>query len=265
VSAWLFVPGDRPDRFDKAVATGADEVVLDLEDAVSPGAKGAARTAVAGWLAAGGRAWVRVNGQGTPWHAADLDALAGLTGLSGVVVPKAESPEALAAVGARLPGRAGLVALVETARGISDVQAVAACPAVSRLAFGSIDYCADLGAEVRDDVLLLPRSLVVLASRTHGKPAPVDGVTLDLTDQAAAGADAARARAFGFGGKLCIHPTQVAPVQGAFAPTGDELAWAREVVAADRSSGGAATAVRGALVDGPVVRRAQQLLDRAAG
>jgi len=103
-ASWLFVPGDRPDRFDKAVAAGADEVIVDLEDAVAPDSKESARTAVAAWLA-GGSAWVRVNAVGTPWHEDDVRTLAAAPGLRGLVVPKAEDPAALDDVHRQLAGR----------------------------------------------------------------------------------------------------------------------------------------------------------------
>ncbi|MCW2868668.1 MAG: citrate lyase subunit beta-like protein, partial [Marmoricola sp.] len=141
---WLFVPGSRPDRFDRAVASGADEVVLDLQDAVAPGAKDAARDAVASWLRGGGAAWVRVNGVATREHEHDLAALGGCAGLRGVVVPDAEDPVSLQAVRAAVPDGAGVVALVESARGVDQVGAIARS-GVDRLAFGSIDFALDIG------------------------------------------------------------------------------------------------------------------------
>lgn len=256
----LFVPGDRPERFPKAAASGADLVVCDLEDAVAPTDKDGARVAVAGWLAAHGRAAVRVNAVDTEWYAADRDALSGLPGLAAVVVPKAEDPEALAALGSQLGG-IPLIALVETALGLHRAAELASAHGVVRLAFGAIDFALDAGTAEDDEALLYARSHLVVASRVGGLAQPVDGVTVVLDDADAAARDAARARRLGFGGKLCIHPRQVAPVNAAFSPTAAEIEHARRVVAA--AGAGAATRVDGQMVDVPVLERAQRLLARA--
>lgn len=270
MTAWLFVPGSRPERFDKAAAAGAAEVVLDLEDAVGGDDKGAAREAVVAWLDAGGTGWVRVNAAGTPWHDDDLAALAALVvapdaaGLRGVVLPKAEDPEDVRRVLAVLPDGAGLVPLVESARGVLGAAAIAASPGVTRLAFGSVDYSLDIGAEEEPATLAHPRSVLVVASRAAGLAAPVDGVTTDVRDEALVAADADRARRLGFGAKLCIHPAQVPVVRRVFAPSDEDLAWARGVLdAAGAHPTGAAFAHEGRMVDAPVLARARVLLDRA--
>ena len=269
---WLFVPGSRPDRFDRAAAAGADEVVLDLEDAVAPGAKEAARTSVVTWLEAGGSGWVRVNAVGSAHHDADVDAVAGCAGLRGLVLPKAEDPDALAGVRRRLPAHVGLLALVETAAGVDGARAIATSGAVDRLALGAIDLALDLGAEETDEALLLARSTLVLASRLGGLPAPVDGVTTATGDDGAAREAAARARALGFGGKLCLHPRQLAPVREGFAPTAAQVAWAERVLEASwqhdddglESSGPGVFALDGEMVDRPVLVRARAVLARAS-
>ncbi|MGY2084139.1 HpcH/HpaI aldolase/citrate lyase family protein [Blastococcus sp. SYSU DS0539] len=258
---WLFVPGDRPDRFAKAAATGADVVVLDLEDAVAPDAKEAARTEVAAWLRDAPRTCaVRVNADG-PDLAADLAVLAA-AGPALVLLPKAQEPRAVAAVVDRLPAGSRVVALVETARGVLDAAAVAAVPGVARLAFGNFDLAAELAVDPDHGPAMAPaRGALVLASAAAGLPAPVDGVTGAVGDAARLGEDVARARALGFGGKLCIHPAQVGPVATAFAPSEEELAWAERVLAGAGSNGVAV--VDGRMVDRPVVERARRLL--AAG
>lgn len=258
--SWLFVPGDRADWFDKAVASGADVVVLDLEDAVAPDGKDDARSAVAQWLRApGSSACVRVNAVGTPWHATDLAAVAGLPGLAAVLVPKAEDPGALTSVAeqAGVP----VVALVESALGVHRAVEVAGAPGVARLAFGSIDYALDLGSSEDAEALLLARSTLVLASRVAGLPAPVDGVTAALDDDAQTVADARAARRLGFGGKLCIHPRQVGAVNAAMAPDEAEIADAAAVV--DTAGDGRAVRVGGRMVDAPVLARAREVLRRA--
>ncbi|GAA4198474.1 CoA ester lyase [Streptosporangium oxazolinicum] len=246
--SWLFTPGDRPDRFAKAVI--ADAAVLDLEDAVAPDDKPAARDAVVAWLT-GHRAYVRINGVGTAWHDADMEALAGLPGLLGVMLPKSEEPEGM-------PGSVRVVALVETAAGVENAAAVAAHPSVVRLAFGTVDFALDTG--VTDEDLLYARSRLVVVSRAHGLDGPVDGPTTDLDDPSRTAADALRARRLGFTGKLCLHPRQVPAVNQAFSPTEAELAWARRVVGAADDSGGAAVRVDGQMIDKPRLELARRIL-----
>lgn len=261
--SWLFVPASRPDRFDKAAASGADAAILDLEDAVAPEDKQAARHHARRWLDGGGSAWVRINGADTPWHDDDLGAVAACRGLCGVVIPKAEEPVALAAVGERLMAGAGLVALVETARGVREAAPIAACAAVDRLAFGSIDFALDIDAEHTPDALFYARGALVVASRAAGLPGPVDSVTVELADGGGAVmADAAYARALGFGGKLCIHPSQVEVVNRAFAVRAEDVDWARRVLAAARDHSGAFR-LDGRMIDRPVLERARRLLASA--
>jgi citrate lyase subunit beta/citryl-CoA lyase len=256
--SFLFVPGDRPERFAKAQAAGAHAVILDLEDAVAPQAKDAAREACMGWLASGRQALLRINGADTRWHADDL-ALLRLKGLRGVMLPKAEDPVAVAAIAALLPHEALLVPLLETAEGIWNAREIARVPGVHRLAFGSVDFQLDAGIEGDDDALLYARSRLVLASRLGRLASPLDGVTLAIGDAAALAADVARARRLGFGGKLCIHPSQVGAVNEGFAPAAHELHWAAEVVAAAMKQNGAFL-LRGKMVDRPVIERAHRLL-----
>jgi citrate lyase subunit beta / citryl-CoA lyase len=255
-STFLFVPAARPDRFDKAVASGADVVVLDLEDAVAPGDKDTAREHVAAWLAGGGSAAVRVNGAGTPWHDEDV-AMVREHGVP-VMLPKAESvcPPALA--GAGLP----IVALVETAVGVQGAAEVARWPEVVRLAFGTVDFAAELGLDHSDrDALAHARSVLALASAAAGLVAPVDGVTVAVRDGERLADDCRHALARGFTAKLCIHPSQVPVAAAALAPDAETLRWARSVV--DAAAGGAVAVLDGALVDKPVVDRARSLLARA--
>ena len=259
---WLFVPGSRDDRFARAAASGADEVILDLEDAVAPGAKDRARASVAAWLEEHGSGWVRVNATGTQWHERDLAAVAPAAGLRGVVVPKAEDPETLHAVRRELPAGVGLLALVESARGIDRATAIAAGGAVTRLAFGSVDFALDIGAEETDEALLLARSSLVIASRVGGLPAPLDGVTTATTDDAGALDAARRARSLGFGGKLCLHPRQVETVAEGFRPTAAQLSWAHRVLEAGGGADEGVVSVDGQMVDRPVLARAQSILAR---
>jgi citrate lyase subunit beta/citryl-CoA lyase len=239
--ALLFVPGHRADRFDKALAAGASAVIVDLEDAVAPADKDAARATLAGWLSANAgpqhQVIVRINSADTPWFAADL-ALCSAPGVAGVMLPKAERPETLAQL--RAAGARGLLPLVESAAGIANLDALARAPGVWRLAFGSIDLQVDLGLkDATEDELLPFRLQLVLASRLAGIGAPVDGVSTAIDDADRLQQDVARARRLGFAGKLCIHPKQVALVQAGMAPSAAELAWARRVIDASAAAGGA--------------------------
>lgn len=254
----LFVPADRPERFAKAAASGADAVIIDLEDAVAPAAKAAARDSVAGGLPPG-EVLIRINAAGTPWHEGDVALVERLPGV-GLMLPKAEDPETVAGLGRRLGGRR-LVALVETALGVHRAAGLAAVPGVFQLAFGPADYRNDIGCGDAPEAMLLARSTLVLASRLAGLAAPLDGPAFDFRDPARTTEEARHARMLGFGGKLCIHPAQVAWVREAFTPTEAERDWARKVIAAE-GAGGAAN-LDGAMIDAPVVARARRIL--AAG
>lgn len=252
----LFVPSDRPERFAKAAAAGADAVIVDLEDAVAPGAKAAARDGLAAGLAglAGTPVLLRINAAGTDWHAADLAAARALP-LAAIVLPKAETPDQIRTAAATgLP----VIALIESARGIANAPAIAEVAA--RLAFGSIDYAADLGIGHTRLALAQARAALVLASRLAGIAAPIDGVTTATRDGDLVAEDCRHAVEMGFSGKLLIHPAQITPARSGFAPTGPETDWARRVIAA--AAGGAAVALDGAMIDAPVVARAQAILAR---
>lgn len=253
----LFVPGDRPERFDKAAVSGAHQVVLDLEDAVAPAAKDGARAAVAGWLAGRRSTIVRINPADTPWHAADLRMAEVMPGAA-IMLPKADAATT-ARVMAALPGRE-VIALLETVAGYGQLQALAALPGLSRIAFGSVDFSADSGIADEGENLTPVRTAIVLASALGGLLPPLDGVSVEFNDAVVMQAEARRARSMGFGGKLCIHPRQVGSVNQAWVPSGAEQEWAARVLAAFEASGGAATAVDGKMIDKPVVDRARRIL-----
>jgi citrate lyase subunit beta / citryl-CoA lyase len=263
---YLFVPGNRPDRFDKAAASGADALVLDLEDAVTPEAKDAARAHVAAWLAAhpdaADRAVVRINDVATPWFDGDL-AMLRQAGARRVMLPKAEAPDAVAMVTAALPSGSKVLPLVESALGVARVDAIASAPGVARLVFGTLDYALDLNLSGAREGLAYAAARIAIASRCAGLAGPVAGVTPAIDDEARQRDDIAFARAHGFTAKLCIHPRQVALANALLQPTADEIAWARKVVAA-AAAGGDAIQVDGRMVDRPVVQRAQALLAHAA-
>lgn len=250
----LFVPANRPERFEKAAAAAPDAVILDLEDAVAPDAKESARAALRTDFTRL-PILVRANAAGTPWHGEDLAAVARLRPAA-LLLPKAERPKTLDAVAAVLGADIPIIALIESALGLAQARALAAHPAVRRLAFGSVDFCADLGCAHIRDALLTARSELVLASRLAGIAAPIDGVTTRIDDPSEATDDARYARDLGFSGKLAIHPRQIAPIRDGFRPSAEDIAWAERVLA----SGEGAAAVDGAMVDEPVRIRARAIL-----
>jgi citrate lyase subunit beta / citryl-CoA lyase len=263
----LFVPGDRPERFAKAAASGTDVVIIDLEDAVAAADKAAARreatAALSGQDGSGLCALVRINAPGTAEYDDDVRALAELAarpghGMLGVMLPKAEDPEQVAALAALLPG-VPLVALVETALGLVNAVELARAPAVARLAFGAIDFALDIDAGDGDRYLDHARSQLVVASRAAGIAAPLDSPATEIRDTTAVSESACLGRGFGFGGKLCIHPAQVTTVTEAYTPSAGQIDWARRMLAAE----GGAAQVDGKMVDRPVTDRARRILERA--
>ncbi|MGH3440348.1 MAG: HpcH/HpaI aldolase/citrate lyase family protein [Sciscionella sp.] len=247
----LFVPGNRPDRFAKAAAAGADLVILDLEDAVAPEGKVAARGAVDGWLGGGAEAVVRINAAGTIWHEDDV-ALVQRHGCP-VMVPKAENSALLR----HIPGP--VIALLETAEGIESARSVCEVPSVVRTAFGSVDLAAQLGIRADDHLALASsRSRIVLAAAAANIAPPLDGVTTSVADMALLAADIEHARRLGFTGKLCIHPRQLDATRAGFCPPAAEFEWARRVL--DAAAAGDVTVVDGRMVDKPVLDRARRLL-----
>lgn len=266
-STYLFVPANRPERYAKALASGADAVIVDLEDAVAVPSKEEARSTLAQWIGDNGpqpRLWVRVNAADTTWHDEDVDAFAPLP-IAGIVLPKAEDPKAVAAIAQRvLPGR-GVIALIESAAGLAAMRQIAAVPGVLRLAFGSIDAQVDLGmqCDAEESELLHFRVEMVMASRLAGIAAPIDGVTTTFEDMDFLAQAVLRARRIGFGAKLCIHPKQVAEVRKGFMPTPQELVWAREVMAAVRQSDGGAISLHGKMIDKPVIMLAEKFLHQS--
>lgn len=241
------MPGNRPERFAKAYSSGADAVIIDLEDAVPPGEKVSARANAAAWVSPERPVLIRIN------NADDL-AVCRLPGVAGIVLPKAERVEDLPQIDKPV------LPIVETARGFWNASALAHAPNVQRLMFGSIDFQLDLGIHGEGEELLYFRSQIVLVSRVAGLPAPVDGVTPVFDSPDAVRSDTQRARRLGFGAKLCIHPKQVPIVNQYFGPTREEETWARRVVEASAKAGGAAISLDGEMIDRPVLARALELL-----
>ncbi|WP_460399664.1 HpcH/HpaI aldolase/citrate lyase family protein [Actinophytocola sediminis] len=261
----LFCPGDRPDRFARAVSA-ADSVILDLEDAVAPSEKAAARAAVVRALTEGtvspDRCVVRINPPEGAWGRDDVAALRD-SPVTTMMLPKAADPDQLARLAPW-----DVVALCETARGVLAARELSEVDNCVGLMWGGEDLTADLGGRSsrRADGSYLPhvvhaRTAVLLAAGAAGRTA-VDGVYLDLADLDGLGAEARDAVAMGFGAKACLHPSQVPVIRAANAPSTADLAWARKVLAAVAGSTGVTT-VRGRMVDEPVLRQARAMIDAA--
>jgi len=268
--ALLFCPADRPERYRKAAAR-ADAVILDLEDAVAPADKQRARGAILAQLGAGegpeldpSRTIVRINPAGTDEFAKDLHCLAH-TPYRTVMLAKAESAAQLEA----LDGYQ-VIALCETALGILNAPAIAAAPNVVALMWGAEDLLATLGGTASRTadggyraVALHARSSVLLAARAFGKEA-VDSVYVDIPDVAGLEAESADAVASGFGSKACIHPAQVAAVRAAYAPTAADIEAAQALLSAAAAANSGVFAFEGKMIDGPILKHAEETLRRAA-
>jgi citrate lyase subunit beta / citryl-CoA lyase len=258
--SFLFVPGDRPERFEKALQSGSDVIILDLEDAVAPEKKNEARRAVETWLTPDRSVLVRVNPPGTSWFEDDAK-LCRQRGIAGIVLPKAESASDIVELVSRTKSKMPVYPLIESAKGIFNAMEVARAPFVRQLMFGTLDFCADLGLASDGGELDHFRADLAVVSKVAGIAAPIDGVTPAIGDDDVLRSDTLKSKRWGFAGKLCIHPRQVAIINEGFAPSEGELAWARRVIEAFATAAGAAVAVDGKMVDRPVVQRAQSILD----
>ena len=262
---FLFVPGTRPERFIKALDSGANAVVLDLEDAVPEEDKELARNAIrTAWPTFSAeqknRLVIRSNSPGSKFYAADL-ILAQELNVACILIPKSESQDEINGAALILPNTA-IIPMIETAIGLDQLREIANSNQVIRLALGNLDLQADLGMICDQDETQLQtaRYQIVLASRLAQIAPPIDGVTPSTDDVERINRDAKRAKAMGFGGKLCIHPKQVSIVKSAFMPSQDELAWAQRVIDADKASKGGAVKLDGRMIDRPVVLLAQRTL-----
>jgi len=258
--SYLFVPGDRPDRFLKALASGAHAVIVDLEDAVGPSRKEEARKAVAHWLDTAHPVALRVNAAETEWFAEDAP-LGRLPGVAAVMLPKTESVEQVRVLREHVGAGVPLLPMIESALGFAHSADIARAEGVQRLVFGSFDFQVDLAIDGDDDELLYFRSQLVLVSRLAGLLSPIDGVWTGIDDSEPLRAHTLRGRRLGFGGKLCIHPNQVPHVNACFQPTGDEVAWAKRVLEAVARSAGSAVALEGRMVDRPLLLKAEAILE----
>ncbi|MDP3940132.1 MAG: CoA ester lyase [Deltaproteobacteria bacterium] len=283
----LFVPGGEPRKLDKACQTGADALILDLEDAVAPEAKDRARELIAAALKGGsfGRMEIvlRVNAPGTPWFAADVEA-AVTAGARTIMLPKVEGVTVIESVSAtldRLEQRDGaggnalvapplsLIALVESPAGIVCASSLGdASPRLDALCFGHVDFSREMGIETADaakGIAYHARCTLAIAARASGLT-PIDTVFLDVRDEKGFREDAAMGVGLGFEGKLCIHPAQVKIVNELMTPTPEQVSRARRVLAAwetARAEGRGVFALDGRMIDAPVISQHSRILDRA--
>lgn len=225
--SWLLVNATKKETFDDAFLSRADQIVLDIEDAVDPKAKPAARADVAEWLQGEKRAWVRINDHSTPFWSDDVDELKGLPGLAGVMLAKTEAAEHVTETFDRLGGQTPVLALVESALGIEEAVSIAKARGCFRLAFGSGDYRRDTGTSADDLAMAYPRSRLVVASRIGDLPGPIDGPTVSnshpvLREQSALTVS------LGLTGKLCLDTEQLAVINEVISPTPSDVAWARD-------------------------------------
>lgn len=262
-SLLLFVPADRPERFGKALASGATGAILDLEDAVAPDRKAAARDRVRAFLDAHAdlsNVAVRINPAHTPDGRADVAMLAGARRIGAVVVPKVGDPRDCARV-SDAAGDLPQIVIIESARGLAHCETIAEAPHVLALAFGPYDLAAELGGTSDADVMDPHRARVVVAARAAQRWA-IDGPSREYGDASIPARDAQRAHRMGYDGKLLIHPAQLAPVRAAFAPSPEDVAYARRVVEAALHANPAV--LDGTMIDPPIVTAAERILSRAA-
>ena len=262
IKSVLFVPGSRPERFAKALASGAEKIIVDFEDAVEEHSKEKARENLGSFLEANPdvSVLVRINAHGHPQHLADIDFCSAFKGVSAVVLPKAESAEQIRIVS---HSRKPLWPLIESARGLQALPEIAQCEAVERLTFGGLDLGLDLGmrsssigaARVMDQV----RYQILVHSVINRLAKPLDTVFPNIEDSAGLATVSAIARDMGFGGVLCIHPKQVEIANRVFAPDQEEMLWAKRVLAAAKNEAGAFS-FEGRMIDAPVLSEALLLL-----
>lgn len=267
----LFVPANRPERFDKALASGADAIIIDLEDAVPAAEKDAASTTLATWLDSqpANSVLIRINGTGSPWFNQDTN-LCRSAAVAGIIVPKADDPAALKEL-AHITEKP-LLPFIESAVALARLNEIAAAPGVTRLLFGKLDLALDLGMDypppageaLNETAFLYARSQLVMCSRVHGLAAPIDAIYTAIHDAKGLTDYARQGMRLGFSGFLLIHPAQVAPAQKALTPTSAQISWARHIMDAEQREKGAVVAVSGNMVDTPVMARAKRILELAS-
>lgn len=258
---FLFVPGNRPERFAKALASDADLVCIDLEDSVPASEKEQARAEALSAIEnqADGRLALRINGLRTIAGLADLLALAASKRPDYLFIPMVQSATEIEIARAVLGNEIALVPLIESVLGMKMASDIAASPGVAAMMFGGGDLAGELGVELAWEPLLHARSALVMACAGAGICA-IDVPYIDLDNEHGLAQECAKARALGFGAKAAIHPKQITAINAAMRPSAAEIGEAREAIAAFDAAGGAAIRFKGKMLEAPIVHRYRQII-----
>lgn len=268
---YLFVPGNRPDRFEKAIRSGADAVIIDLEDSVAIEDKDKAREFVKEALheldVQAKKVFIRVNERKSNFWKEDISMVTRYPSI-GIMMPKVETQEDIRELNKELSSSQGIIPLIESASGVIHAFSIAkSAKNIERLAFGAVDYGLDLGIALTKEgtELIYPRSQIAIASRAAGIVSPIDTVFTDIKDKEGLLAETKRAKELGFTAKLCIHPLQVEAINTLLLPTETEVRWATEVIEAFEEvekAGIASINLRGKMIDYPVYKQARLTIQR---
>lgn len=265
----LFAPGSNMKVVVKALASNADAVIVDLEDAVAPNSKESARCQIVDFLSADQETnsdiYIRINGWDSDWGKKDFESVTKLP-ISGIILPKTNSSGELSDVVSLLPPNMDIIPLIETATGVLNSREIAMVKGISRLAFGAVDFTTDIGTSLSKTgiELLYARSLLVLASKAAGIYPPIDTVFPDIKDTTGYLQELTLVKQLGMLGKLVIHPSQIALAHQVFSPTAEEIEYAEKVIAAyaeAENSGVGAIQFEGKMIDYPVASSAKKLLE----
>lgn len=260
--SFLFVPANRTERYSKALNSGSDAVIIDLEDAIPTEHKLESRALLKQWLLdhPTEKVMIRVNADQTEWFAEDIQ-LAQLSNVTALVLPKAEQKKAFEAI--QKIRSIDVYPIIETPYGMAHVEQIAQFPAVQALMFGSIDF--QLEMDMTGDYLELMsfRNRMVLASKLAGIENPIDGVTADFANTELVRTETLQAKKLGFQGKLCIHPNQVKIVNQTFNPSPEEIQWAQEIIKAVQAADGQTISLNGKMIDKPIILKAEKILKQA--
>ena len=260
----LFVPAHKPHLIEKAVKTAADALFLDLEDAVAENEKQIAREQALK-ATSPKPLWVRINDVRSAYFKDDMEALKksdfAENKLRGLLLPKLETSADIDLVFEKLGKTVPLIGFIETAKGLTNSDELLAHPHLTTMIFGNLDFALDCGAKPTREALLFARSLIIIAAKSADKAAPLDGVTADFKDEALLASDLEHAASLGFGGRLCIHPSQTTPTLAAFMTTQDEIEQARAIL--DAAGDSLVAQLKGQMIDRPVIEQARRTLQKA--
>jgi len=257
--SFLFVPANRPERYIKALNSGSDAVIIDLEDSIPAEYKLESRALLKQWLLEHptDKVIIRVNSFQTEWFLEDIQ-LAQFSNVIAIVLPKAEKIKEFELI--QHVRIIDIYPIIETPYGMAHVKEIAQFPSVRALMFGSIDF--QLEMDMSGDFLELMyfRNKIALASKLAGIANPIDGVTADFSNLDLVMTETHQAKKLGFQGKLCIHPSQVKPVNQVFNPSPEEIKWAQEVIKAVQVAHGQTISLNGKMIDKPIISKAEKIL-----